>query len=416
MDKLTGTVAVLGVAAWLCGCGETGIGARDVRFGGKQREGRVLSQAELQQDVQRFAGQFMDNVVQAAEPLARAQDLRVRQHALRRVLIYESTVVDIASGSLPELNVLDLLVFITLSRNALERYWNPQVFGEHGAELLAAFEESERDLSPIAAKLLSPQQRADLRALVRAWEQAHPNQHRVEAVRFIEFSALAGQVSIDHAKRASGLLSQVKAATQAADQALLLGDRALFLAQRMPFLVRAQARLGVQETLSDTLDRVGELEAMFDRVPEARQLVGDLAHLTSDATGAAREARLLLAEAEPLLAIVAGERSADEASGTLDHPPLQQALATAERLTDKNVTLLRELRALAPEQPGRMLDAIERRGDRVVRRWIGYLVLLGAAWALLFWGGYLIVKRLTADSGSSSAVVRKVGDEPARNP
>ena len=416
MDKLTGTVAVLGVAAWLCGCGQGGLGARDVRFGDKQREGRSLSQAELQQDIQRFAGQFMDRVMEAAEPLARAQDPHVRQNALRLALIHQSTALDIASGPLPELNVLDMLVFLSLSRNALERYWNPQVFGEPGAELLAAFHESERALSPIAAKLLSPQQRADVRALVRAWQQAHPDQHRVEAVRFIEFSALAGQVSIDQAKRASGLLSQVKAGTQAADQALLLGDRAMFLAQRMPFLARAQARLGVQETVSDTLDRMGEVEAMFDRVPEARHLVGDLAQLISDAKGAAREARLVLVEAEPLFAIVAGRSPGDEASGTPDHPPLLQALATAERLTDKNVTLLRELRSLAPEDPDRMLDAIEHRGDRVVRRWIGYLVLLGAAWALLFWGGYFIVKRLTADSQSSSAVVHEVRDEPARNP
>jgi hypothetical protein len=36
---------------------------------------------------------------------------------------------------------------------------------------------------------------------------------------------------------------------------------------------------------------------------------------------------------------------------------------------------------------------VEQRADAVVRRWIGYLALLGMAWAALFWGGYYVVKR-----------------------
>ena len=36
------------------------------------------------------------------------------------------------------------------------------------------------------------------------------------------------------------------------------------------------------------------------------------------------------------------------------------------------------------------------RADRMVRRWIGYLALLGALWALLFCAGYYVVKRLSA--------------------
>jgi hypothetical protein len=399
MEGARRSLAALAAAALLCGCMDGSNGVRDVRFGGKKREGAPLSQAELQQDVQRFAGQFMDRVAQAAEPLADVKDPRVRQTAMRRVLLYGSTAVDIASGPLPELNVLDMIVFLSLSRHSLERYWNPQVFGEGGAPLLAAFEQSEHAMAPIATRLLTAEQRADLGALIDAWERANPDQHRVEGVRFIEFSALAGRVSVEQGEKARGLLSDVKAATQTADQAVLLGDRALFLANRMPFLIRLQARLGVQEATLDTLGELDSLERMLTDMPASQQMVQNVGHMATGAANAARETRMLLVQLEPLLARIEQLSKAAAKSDRAAHEhgaSIQQTMATAERLTDKTTTILRELRALSPEDPGRMLDGLEQRSDRLVRRWIGYLVLLGAAWAVLLWGGYFVVKRFSA--------------------
>ena len=391
MTMRSEALAVLGLTVWLCGCFEGANGARDVRFGGN-RGGEPLSQAELQQDIQRFTTQFTDSVAQASEPLIAVRDPHVRETAMARVLLYQSSALDIASGPLPEVNVLDMLVFLALNRRALEHYWNPKVFGEHGAELEATFEESERDMSPIADKLLSPQQRADLNALVETWERAHPNQHRVEGVRFMEFGALAGKVSAEQAARAKGLLAQVKSATQAANQAVLLGDRALFLSQRMPFLVRAQARLGVQQSLSDTFDRVTEVQGLFDEMPEARGLVEDLTHLSASARQTTRDARLLLAEAKPILEDVGELGKRDEAAAKRG-ASVQQTLATGERLTDKTLKLLRELRALVPDHPGRELDVLKQQIDGIALRCIGYLILLAAACAALFWGGYFLAKR-----------------------
>jgi hypothetical protein len=36
------------------------------------------------------------------------------------------------------------------------------------------------------------------------------------------------------------------------------------------------------------------------------------------------------------------------------------------------------------------------RADHYIMRWAAYLVVIGAAWSLFFWGGYYAVKRLTA--------------------
>jgi len=59
--------------------------------------------------------------------------------ALRRLLLYGSSTLDIASGPRPEVNVVDMLVFVSLSRQTLENYWIPKVFGDDGLPLTAAF-------------------------------------------------------------------------------------------------------------------------------------------------------------------------------------------------------------------------------------------------------------------------------------
>src|SRR5262245_24842084 len=113
-------IAVMSIASLLlaaCASGPTA-GARDVRFrvAGK-KQGTAVSEAELQQDLQRFSGQFIDQMTQAAASSFPATETALREAALRRLLVYDSSVIDIATGSLPEINLLDMVVFITLSRS-----------------------------------------------------------------------------------------------------------------------------------------------------------------------------------------------------------------------------------------------------------------------------------------------------------
>ena len=50
----------------------------------------------------------------------------------------------------------------------------------------------------------------------------------------------------------------MRSASRAANQALLLSERGLFLFHRLPFLWRLQARLGVREVLGDSFLQLGQ--------------------------------------------------------------------------------------------------------------------------------------------------------------
>jgi hypothetical protein len=150
-----------------------------------------VSQTEVQQVVQRFAGRFADRVAQAAEQLAEHGDAQHIERVLRRVLLYSANAFEIATGPLPELNFLDMLVFTSLVRHAFAEHWQPRLFGPHGSVMLDALAGAEADAWALAEKYLLPNQREELQERIRNWQTGHPQQYRVEAVRLSDFPELA---------------------------------------------------------------------------------------------------------------------------------------------------------------------------------------------------------------------------------
>ena len=216
----------------------------------------TLSDLELQQELERFTTQFTERVTQATASLDRSPREEVRDEALRKNLLYVSSAIEIATGPYPEINILDMVVFIRLSRTVLERHWIPTLYGQDGLGLDEIFAKAESELSAIAAQALSPKQREELEVLVDAWLEDNPAQVRVEGVRLADFSSAAGSAAAERAGQAKGLLSSVKVAARTANQAMLLSDRCLFLVHRLPSLWRLQARLGAREVLSDAFTQL----------------------------------------------------------------------------------------------------------------------------------------------------------------
>jgi hypothetical protein len=348
-----------------------------------------MSDAELQQDVQRVATTFMDRIAQTGESLGQ-NGHRAEQatQLMRRVLLYNSSVLDIATGPFPQVNALDMQVFATLCRNALERHWIPHCFGDWGLPLRDAFTLLEQAAGDITGKFLDRRQQQELRELVAGWQAEHADQFRVEGVRLQEFSEHAGTIENERSKKARGLLGQVRSATQAADQALVISERAFFVAHRMPFLIRLQSRIGVQETLCDSLARLDDVEAVLRRVPGVRPLLHDLVAVTRNATAALRETRALTAAVEPHLLRFT------EAGAAPSGPGLAQTLESLNTLTDRSLSLVRELRAAADAVPASAIDAAEQRVDRVVRRWVIYVLSAGLIWTAFFWVAFFVVWRL----------------------
>lgn len=230
----------------------------------------TVDTSELQEQLQRFTTRFIDRVTQATETLERSSSARVRDSALRKNLLYVSSALEIATGPVSEINLLDMFVFVRLCRAALDKHLVPALYGAQGADLVEAFARSDEELAEIATRGIDDARRAELASLVERWLAENPDQTRVEGVRLADFAGAAGAAAAGRILQVSGLLSSVKGATRAANEAMLLVERGLFLFHRLPFLWRLQARLAAREMLGDSVVQLVE----GPRAPIARMKAG----------------------------------------------------------------------------------------------------------------------------------------------
>lgn len=386
-----GVLAMLIAAAPLsCGHAATsGGGSREVQVGhqaGKGKGERRVRAAELQEDLQRFTGQFIDRIAQGMdEALATDPNDAAADQALRLALLYGTSAINIATESLPALGVIDMMVFLRLNHEVLVEHWVPDVLGERGQSLVMAFERSEEQLAPIASKILDSAQQKKIYAMVDDWRRANPQMIRVEVMRLTDFSTYAGTVATARADEVGGILADVKEATEAADEALLLGERAMFLATRIPFLLRLQVRVAGREEMRDAKVLVTSTDSLTKSLGELAPLVKQLPALVAASTEAARASDRLVKDVQPLIPT---PRQVDRVDHTLQ--------AANELATNAN-SLVGDLRATTDQGPEGPVARIAKRVDATMARALGYLIALGAAWSLMWWGGYALAKQSTRD-------------------
>lgn len=340
--------------------------AREVSYGEDDGKKRKVNEAELAQELQRFSSRFIDRMTQASEALAKTQDTETQELIARKTLLYASSALSIATDASPAIGLLDMITFVALCRNALETRLIPEYYGEDARPLLQVFRSAEEETWVIGGKVLSVENQNRLAKLIKDWIRANPDQTRVEFLRLGDFSIVAGAEEKAKAEETSGLLSSVASAVSSADEALLLGERGLYLLQRMPFLLRLQARLGSREIIDDITDE-------FDKLNRAGPIISQSRMLAQEAGFVAKEAKDLVLALHPLILPKKGL--------------LPQYLASTERIVEKTHSILLDLKTLAPA--GDPTLAV----DRLLQKIVLYLLALTLGVVAIWWSGYYLYRR-----------------------
>jgi len=244
---------ILSPLALLSGCASTGP-LTSVRTGEdikgalshKTRDG-PLSEGQLQAMVMNFEDLYVMSIWQTYDEIKRsttnpevratAQSLKVRSNA---------NAMAIAAGRNPAVNLLDMLVFVSLSRHAVENHWVPEVFGSSGEPLVKTYRKLENEVWKISARVLTEDQQKSLRSLIQEWIAANPGQYYIAAIRLSDFVEIHGMSRAGQMK-AGKLLADIEKALAFVEQGLLVSERALFFVERLPRLVTLQTELILDE-------------------------------------------------------------------------------------------------------------------------------------------------------------------------
>lgn len=135
-----------------------------------------------------------------------------------------------------------------MTRGAVEKRWKPDQFGESADSLLTSVNRLDRELDAVAAGVLTPEQRQELRQAIDARQKDLPPSDELQVARTLSFTAKHGT---KEAPRSSSLfallnldpLSGLDPATQEIARSRAFAERALYVAQRMPTLLRWQMEL-----------------------------------------------------------------------------------------------------------------------------------------------------------------------------
>ena len=216
-----------------------------------KKDKHPVDPVEVQQTLLRFADEFSTRMIIGIEKLRRGTNAPDLSEILQWKIALGTETCSIASGPNALANLLDMTVFVTVTRVALEEHWQPKVFGESARPMLESCRNAETEIWQLAGKVLRPEQQAELRAAIETWRRQNPLPESVLAARALAFASQVAQASqADTAKPGSVFnllkldpLSGLDPATREIAQTRLFAERALYVTQKMPMLLRWQMEL-----------------------------------------------------------------------------------------------------------------------------------------------------------------------------
>lgn len=353
-----------------------------------------ISPARLQLEVMDFSDSYINGMWSEIDALlAGNTDPARRVAALAWKLRYGSASMEIATGADPRTNLLDMAIFISAGKWALDRYWIPGVFGEEAAGLRRHYRAMDRQIWSLVAETLTEEQTQLLRALIDQWIAGSPKQFEVSSLRFRNLEGV-NPADFRREKSARGLLASVRRWLGEVNTSLLFGERVLFYVERTPRILNQQTDLTLAQIANDFpitrfnpdptaitsyLDALpGRIQAGLDAHPEAFKEV------LPGISGALGEARQLVTSSTEL--VVAGRELATTLTTSLDRlnalpappnsPPVDFHAALTQTTTalnhlDSSIRGLNEL--LAPDKTGgskltALVDHMDGRADRLMDR------------------------------------------------
>ncbi len=302
--------------------------------------------AALQTELQRYADEFMARTVAAIEEYARiAGTPEARSQALTWKVSVSSAAVSIASGPNPTANLLDFLSLATITRVALEEEWSKSAEGQAFQPWLETSRSLEKEAWRLADGIFSTDQQSELRDGIQNWWQSNIGTRATFFVRPQEFSSLIRQTGQQAASPGSvfalvGLdpTAGLDPAVREVTRTRLFAERAMFTAQRMPFLLRWQIELLTEQLLqgdeaSTALTNMTRLTENADRLSRAAESLSQTAALLPDRFSTERKAILDAMEVqEGKLRELSGEVGRTLASGEKMSTSLNTTLTTFDAL------------------------------------------------------------------------------------
>ena len=323
------TVAALG------GCQIAKVPGNTVRtITGNQQSTIQTDPALLQQDIFRFCDEFSNRMSVQIDRLLLPDPELDKSNLVRLKLSLNYRMLEIASGANDYINLSDLLCLVSLSRYSVER--NPTIAGagEVGEETLQLINQFEDRAYDLAEATFGEEYSKKLQDKILSWL---PEAYAPGSVLYSHYAGLASQIgqrsasSDDAQMNLLGALmldplSGLDPTRREISQTRLFAERAMYLSQRMPRIIRMEGELAGYRLMQST-----EVKILLADVDSVSQSVDRVSRIAEDLPGVIRSER------EAVLASIDEQtpeltRLVEEAHGTMEAS--EEAMAATTDLVE----------------------------------------------------------------------------------
>ena len=306
--------------------------ARAVTPGSKS--GSIPNPVDVQQRLLRFADEFSARIMVGLDGLRyRTNEIPPAEVVRWKIALVDETC-SIATGPNAIVNLLDMTVFVTVARMAVEDYWLPEVFGPSAQPMLDSFRTAESNIWAQTGLVLSVPQSAELRQAVETWHRQNPHPKSVLTVRAVGFSTQLAELYKSNQTKSGSVFSLLNVdpfagldpTTREIAETRLFAERAFYYTTKMPTLLRWQTELLSYNTLA---------------LPPVQQMVTNATELTASIQNLSRVAgQLPLQVSTEREKIVEALQSQEKNLATLAGQVRQTLDAGAQMSASLNTTLI----------------------------------------------------------------------------
>lgn len=220
-----------------------------VTTGGSTKD--KVDPVEAQQNLLRFADTFTARMAVGVDRIQQATNAMDAADALRWKIALSTETCAIASGPNSIANVLDMTVYVTVVHAAFEDHWRPEHFGPAADPVLQSCRNAEFEIWQLAGKIIKTNQQEELRKAIKEWQQQNPNPENVLAARALGLTSLVAKAGKSDSSQPGSVFSLLMLdpfagmdpAVREIAETRMFAERALFVSQRMPLLLRWHTEL-----------------------------------------------------------------------------------------------------------------------------------------------------------------------------
>jgi len=217
-------------------------------FAAKKKD-YVMTEVELQSELMSYADRFASIITQALEDYETLNPPPQARQIILSDLVYSlSSVYTVAAEPNPQVGLLDMVAITTLGRIIYEDNMRRK-YGRSTEVLATGFQQMEKDIWRIAAKVLTKEELEELRQLILLWRKDNPDKVVYNYLRFSDFAAQRRDSTLVKKVQAGGLFKTVQEVTQQVEETRMLAERGIFLGTRLPLLTGNFAEVWMSQLL-----------------------------------------------------------------------------------------------------------------------------------------------------------------------